>query len=169
MAATIVNQLIGQYAWSFLLPGDPALAPDYSASAIRLDRKACYSDEASLGERPLTPQEFFYLRRAAPFVDEAARRTPGRPALASLLLLNFALTAFPLFRADLLRFRTNLLASRPTRWTTLLCVRDFCAALAFAAIVPSAAPIDFATWVKSAPSLVVLVRVFICKLPFLSE
>jgi hypothetical protein len=39
-AANNSEPLIGQYAWSLLLPGDPALAPDYSASAIRLDRKA---------------------------------------------------------------------------------------------------------------------------------
>jgi hypothetical protein len=102
-------------------------------------------------------------RRAARLADEVARRKPRRVALVSLLLFRFAAAAFLVLRATLLLFLTSFLPLRSTVCATLLRVRAFCAASAFAAIVPSADPIDSATLIKSAPSLVRLpVRAFIC-------
>jgi hypothetical protein len=98
----------------------------------------------------MTP--LLYLRRAARLTADAARRKPRRPAFATLLL--FALAAardarLAVFRPARFVFCVNFFASRSAERTTLLCVNAFCAASAFAAIVPSAAPIDSATLFNS--------------------
>jgi hypothetical protein len=89
-----------------------------------------------------------------------------------LLLFSLAAVAaarMVVFLADVLPFRAIFFASRSTPRTTLLCLNAFCAASAFATIVPSAAPIDSATVVKSAPSLVRLrLRAFISSLSYVS-
>lgn len=98
-----------------------------------------------------------YLRRAAPFTDEGSRRMSRRIAFASLLLL-ISSAAFLVFPA--VRFLL----------TAMLPVRALCAALAFAAMLPNAVPMDSATFSNNAPSLVRLfLRALICLLPFVSR
>jgi hypothetical protein len=109
----------------------------------------------------------FYPRRVALFTDELARRNPRRVAFAALLLFKLTAAAFVVLRTALLLLRASLLPSRSTTWTALLRLRAFCAALAFAAIVPMAAPMDSAKLVKSATSFACLrVRAFIYWLRF---
>jgi hypothetical protein len=101
-------------------------------------------------------------------VDRRARLTADaarRPAFATLLLFTFAtarVERLTVFRAARFVFRANFFTSRSAERTTLLCVKAFCAASAFAAIVPSAAPIDSATVFNSGSLLVFLpLRAFI--------
>lgn len=104
----------------------------------------------------LLQEEFAYLRRAARLVDDTARLKPRLVAFATLLLFRLAAAAFRVLRTADLLLRASLLPSRSTIWTALLRARTFCAALAFAAMVPSAVPIDSAKLVKRAASFLCL-------------
>lgn len=116
----------------------------------------------------LIQERFCHLRRAARWMGDAARCRPRLLAFATLLVFKLAAAAFRVFRTAALLPLASLLPSRSTTWAALLRARTFCAALAFAAMVPSADPIDSAKLVRSAASLVRLrACAFICWLLFI--
>jgi hypothetical protein len=99
--------------------------------------------------------------RAARFAEEAVRRAPPLAAFAILLVRRFPAALFLVLRAPVLLFRTSFLPSRWTVSAIRVGLSAFCAASAFAAMLPSADPIDSATLTKSAS---LPVRAFISRL-----
>jgi hypothetical protein len=90
-------------------------------------------------------------RRTARLTEEAARRNVRLAAFAGLFLRNFRVPVPVILRAARFVFVVSRFPSRSTECAMSL--NTFGAAFAFAAMLPSVEPIDSATLINSASSL----------------
>jgi hypothetical protein len=118
-------------------------------------RSSCYLLSLCLREA----RDFAVPRTVVRLARELARRNPRLLSLLSLLALRFVAVAFLVLRAAIVLFFRSSLPSRLMACATRPGLRAFCAASAFAAIVPNVHPIDLATLIKSVPPLL---RLIIC-------